>query len=250
MQSKLAPVGSAEKGTEFEFLPESRAAVQPRIRAVTVDHVWAIDALGVQFEDSAQGVAPLAPPDASFKHPGVFEVPGGDYLVAVSVGWGRQAPGYPANEVITLQFETHKGLKSPVYGGGSGRMDVSSFSLRAPEGQQIIGLFGARGGNQGLLIRVGAYVAPAPSPMRPLGVSPEAPDAAALAAAAPPAAGPPPQPSGAGQRPLGVSPEAPDYVVAWASMTSGIQDYARWQEMFAGRSGINDPPFRRGRIWA
>ncbi|MBV8384617.1 MAG: hypothetical protein JOZ63_18685, partial [Planctomycetaceae bacterium] len=118
-------------------------------------------------------MAPLAPPDASFKHPGVFEVPGGDYLVAVSVGWGRQAPGYPANEVITLQFETHKGLKSPVYGGGSGRMDVSSFSLRAPEGQQIIGLFGARGGNQGLLIRVGAYVAPAPSPgPQPEGAAP------------------------------------------------------------------------------
>ena len=95
-------------------------------------------------------------------------------------------------------------------------MDVSSFSLRAPEGQQIIGLFGARGGNQGLLIRVGAYVAPAPSP----------------------------------KRPSGVSPEAPDYVVAWASMTSGIQDYARWQEMFEGRSGKDDPPFRRGRIWA
>ena len=68
-------------------------------------------------------------------------------------------------------------------------------------------------------------------------------------AAAPPTAGPP-QPGGAGQRPLGVSPEAPDYVVAWANMTSGIQDYARWQEMFEGRSGKNDPPFRRGRIWA
>jgi cyanobactin cluster PatC/TenC/TruC protein len=55
---------------------------------------------------------------------------------------------------------------------------------------------------------------------------------------------------GAGQRPSGVSPVAPEYVVSWANMTSGFQDYARWQEMFAGRSGRNDPPFRRGRIWA
>ena len=70
------------------------------------------------------------------------------------------------------------------------------------------------------------------------------------AAATPPAAGPPPQPPAAGQRPLGVSPEAPEYVVAWAKMTSGIEDYARWQEMFEGRSGKDAPPFRRGRIWA
>ena len=70
------------------------------------------------------------------------------------------------------------------------------------------------------------------------------------AAPPPQPAAAPPQPGGAGQRPLGVSPEAPDYVVAWANMTSGIQDYARWQEMFEGRSGKNDPPFRRGRIWA
>jgi cyanobactin cluster PatC/TenC/TruC protein len=68
--------------------------------------------------------------------------------------------------------------------------------------------------------------------------------------AAPPAAGPPPQPGDAGQRPLGLSPEAPDYVVSWAKMTSGIEDYARWQEMFEGRLGKDDPPFRRGRIWA
>ena len=65
-----------------------------------------------------------------------------------------------------------------------------------------------------------------------------------------PAAGPPPQPGGAGQRPLGVSPEAPEYVVSWAKMTSGIEDYALWQEMFEGRSGKDAPPFRRGRIWA
>jgi cyanobactin cluster PatC/TenC/TruC protein len=51
------------------------------------------------------------------------------------------------------------------------------------------------------------------------------------------------------QRPLGLSPEAPEYVVSWFNMTNGIQDYARWQKMFAGRSS-DAPPFRRGRIWA
>ena len=31
-------------------------------------------------------------------------------------------------------------------------------------------------------------------------------------------------------------------------MTTGIADYARWQQMFEGRLGKDDPPFRRGRI--
>jgi cyanobactin cluster PatC/TenC/TruC protein len=53
----------------------------------------------------------------------------------------------------------------------------------------------------------------------------------------------------ASQRPLGLSPEAPEYVVSWFNITNGIQDYARWQKMFEGRSG-DGPPFRRGRIWA
>ena len=69
--------------------------------------------------------------------------------------------------------------------------------------------------------------------------------------AAPPAAGPPPQPGDAGQRPLGLSPEAPEYVVSWFNMTNGFQDYAYWRRKFGGRmAGKDDPPFRRGRIWA
>jgi len=39
-------------------------------------------------------------------------------------------------------------------------------------------------------------------------------------------------------------------VAGWAGMTTGIEDYACWQQMFAGRTGEGDPPFRRGRIWA
>ncbi len=56
--------------------------------------------------------------------------------------------------------------------------------------------------------------------------------------------------AGAGQRPLVLTPEAPEHVVSWAEMTSGIEDYARWQQMFEGRLGKDGPPFRRGRIWA
>ena len=53
-----------------------------------------------------------------------------------------------------------------------------------------------------------------------------------------------------GKRPVVLTPKAPEHVVSWAEMTTGIEDYARWQEMFEGRSGKDDPPFRRGRIWA
>lgn len=40
------------------------------------------------------------------------------------------------------------------------------------------------------------------------------------------------------------------HLAAWAAMTTGIEDYAHWQQQFAGRTGADDPPFRRGRIWA
>ncbi len=52
-----------------------------------------------------------------------------------------------------------------------------------------------------------------------------------------------------GKRPVVLTPEAAEYVVSWAEMTTGIEDYARWQQMFEGRSGEGAPPFRRGRIW-
>ena len=54
----------------------------------------------------------------------------------------------------------------------------------------------------------------------------------------------------AGQRPSVLTPGAPEHVASWAEMTTGIEDYARWQEMFEGRLGKDDPPFRRGCIWA
>ena len=49
-----------------------------------------------------------------------------------------------------------------------------------------------------------------------------------------------------GKRSQVLSPEAAEYIVSWAEMTTGIADYARWQQMFEGRLGKDDPPFRRG----
>ncbi|MBV8554669.1 MAG: RICIN domain-containing protein [Planctomycetaceae bacterium] len=76
------------------------------------------------------------------------------------------------------------------------------------------------------------------------------PGKAEPAAAAAPSAQPSPEGVMGGKRPVVLTPEAEEHVVSWAEMTTGIEDYARWVEMFEGRLGENDPPFRRGRIWA
>jgi len=31
---------------------------------------------------------------------------------------------------------------------------------------------------------------------------------------------------------------------------TGLEDYSRWKTRFKDHTGENDPPFRRGRIWA
>ena len=33
-------------------------------------------------------------------------------------------------------------------------------------------------------------------------------------------------------------------------LATGLEDYGRWKTMFKDQTGENDPPFRRGRIWA
>ncbi|AOY83541.1 cyanobactin biosynthesis PatC/TenC/TruC family protein [Moorena producens JHB] len=33
-------------------------------------------------------------------------------------------------------------------------------------------------------------------------------------------------------------------------LATGLEDYARWKVMFKDQKPDNDPPFRRGRIWA
>ena len=67
------------------------------------------------------------------------------------------APGRPKKEIVTIQFETKKGVKSPVFGGKHGKQEVDPFVLEAPEGQEIIGFFGSYGGGQNLLVRLGIY---------------------------------------------------------------------------------------------
>lgn len=33
-------------------------------------------------------------------------------------------------------------------------------------------------------------------------------------------------------------------------LATGLEDYARWKVMFKDQKPDNDPPYRRGRIWA
>ncbi|NEO73093.1 cyanobactin biosynthesis PatC/TenC/TruC family protein [Moorena sp. SIO3H5] len=33
-------------------------------------------------------------------------------------------------------------------------------------------------------------------------------------------------------------------------LATGLEDYARWKVMYKDQKPDNDPPFRRGRIWA
>jgi hypothetical protein len=116
----------------------------------------------VEYEDVPQAAPYFVKPEGmSIASKSMFEIPPGDYLVAVSVGWGSQSPGYAKNEVVTLRFETKKGLRSPVYGGTSGSAEVTEYTLTAPEGQEIIGFFGARGGDQNLILRLGIHLAAA-----------------------------------------------------------------------------------------
>lgn len=156
--SKIGPVGYTGQATDFDIQPKDGSKA-PRLHSVVVVTGWAINGLGLSYEE-AGGAPTLIQPAGMEPAPvrSTFEIPRGDSLVAVKVGWGSQYPGYPSNEVITLQFETKNGLKSPVYGGTSGSAKVTEHVLRAPEGHEIIGLFGARGGPQNLIQRLGAHV--------------------------------------------------------------------------------------------
>ncbi len=158
--TRIGPVGSMENAKEFEILPKP-GAVDPRISGVTTGHSWSLANVSAQYD-----YAPLVKPTVT-SETGFFEIPAGDHLVAVHVGHGRQYPGYPDNQVITVQYETRKGLKSPVYGGQSGSAQVTNYSLRAPDGHQIIGFFGASQDYQNIPVRIGVHLAPIP-PVVPL----------------------------------------------------------------------------------
>lgn len=77
--------------------------------------------------------------------------------------------------------------------------------------------------------------------------APVAPDASASEDAPPPSA---PEAAPQCEEPTPQPDALAQHVAGWAGMTTGIEDYACWQQTFAGRTGEGDPPFRRGRIWA
>ena len=52
-----------------------------------------------------------------------------------------------------------------------------------------------------------------------------------------------PQPSEQIQQP---EPEAEEKTI----LATGLEDYGRWKTMFKDHKREDDPPFRRGRIWA
>lgn len=157
--NRLGPVGYQEKATEFDILPKPGAKIS-RIHSVVVVTGWAVNAIGINYDDASGSASYLVQPEGMAPAPvrNLFEVPKGDSLISIKVGWGAQAPGYPKNEIVTLQFETATGLKSAVYGGTSGSAQVTEYSLRAPDGHEIIGLFGGRGGGQNLIQRLGISV--------------------------------------------------------------------------------------------
>ncbi|NEQ69738.1 MAG: hypothetical protein F6K21_30455, partial [Symploca sp. SIO2D2] len=133
---------------------------QSKITSISVWHAWAIGNIIVNIQSGANSYVLRCkqPPSPSGEE---FNLEAGDYLTKVSGTWGRQAPGYPKEEIITLQFHTYKGVTSKVFGGGSGKQEVEPFSLEAPEGQEIIGFFGIYGGRQDVLTSLGIYLRPA-----------------------------------------------------------------------------------------
>ncbi len=165
---KLGPKGSSIKGTSFDIYPKEVA--QSKITSISVGHAWAIDNLQVTYKspDSSSVLRCKESPNQSGEE---FSLEAGDYLTKISGSWGRQAPDYPKEEIITLQFHTHKGVSSKVFGGGSGKQQVEPFTLEAPEGQEIIGFFGSHGGRQDILTSLGIYLKPveeiAPAPEEP-----------------------------------------------------------------------------------
>ncbi|NER96647.1 MAG: hypothetical protein F6J86_22850, partial [Symploca sp. SIO1B1] len=159
---KQGPKGSSIKGTSFDIQPTEEVS-QSKITSISVWHAWAIGNIIVNIQSSANSYVLRCkqPPSPEGEE---FNLEAGDYLTKVSGTWGRQAPGYPKEEIITLQFHTYKGVTSKVFGGGSGKQEVEPFSLEAPEGQEIIGFFGVYGGRQDVLTSLGIYLRPVEEP--------------------------------------------------------------------------------------
>ncbi len=156
---KQEPKGSTVPGTDFEIIPNAQAP-QSRIKGILINGGWAIDTIQVEYEDIASNSEKTYMSIVGGKgkgNPNKFSIERGDYLTKVIGTWGRQAPGYPKEEIISLQFETHKGVKSPIFGGGNPQKEVKSFVFEAQANHEIVGFLGAYGGHQNALVRFGVY---------------------------------------------------------------------------------------------
>ncbi len=158
----IEPKGSTVAGTNFEILPNAKYP-QSRIKTILINAGWAVDRLQVEYEERSDAGVSSHMSEVGGKGRGnsnKFSIEPGDYITKVYGTWGRQAPGYPKEEIISLQFETHKKGKSPVFGGGNSRKEVESFVFEAPENHEIIGFLGAYGSHQNALVRLGVYCQP------------------------------------------------------------------------------------------
>lgn len=159
-QWRMGPVGGLVPATDFEIAPPE-TALQSRIKRLRIHAGWAIGSLQVQYENLATNPPEFYESMAVGGQGGnlsEFIVDADDYLTHIYGTWGSQAPGYPQQEIITLQFQTAQGLQSQVFGGGSGKQQVQPFCFEAPQGYEIMGFFGAHGSNQNVLVRLGVHL--------------------------------------------------------------------------------------------
>lgn len=164
---KVGTKGGAIAGKDFDFQPKDTAS---RLKKVGMMAAWAIGTFEVEYENTTSSPTEtyrFGPVGSGGGQKVEVSIEPGDYLTKLTGTWGRQAPGYPKEEIITLQFETHKGIKSSVFGGGSGQSETEPFILEAPEGHEIIGFFGTHGGPQDLIVRLGIYCQPVQQPATP-----------------------------------------------------------------------------------
>jgi len=159
---KQGPKGSSVVGKDFDIQPKTDAP-RSRIKQILLRSGWAINQIQVEYEHLATTPAETylsAAYGSNGGSPGKFVLHPDDYITEVIGSWGRQASGYPKEEIISIQFKTHQGISSQVWGGVNATKEVEPFSFKAPEGYQIIGFFGAYGSHQNCLVRLGVYLKP------------------------------------------------------------------------------------------
>jgi cyanobactin cluster PatC/TenC/TruC protein len=161
------PVGSDIEATDFEIKPRQDAP-QSRIKRLMLRCAGAIDSLQVEYENLATQPPSLYQSLKAGGNGGAYKewsINNGDYITKISGTCGSRGPSYPNLNIVSLQFHTHKGLTSQIFGGENPRKQVEPFEFVAPEGYQIIGFFGAS--DTGILVRLGVYLQPIVSITQP-----------------------------------------------------------------------------------